>query len=58
MKKEQSIWDVNLIELARDWLRQLIIFFETGLTFIVMAMPVLISAFIIWYLAGFPRLGI
>jgi hypothetical protein len=58
MKKEQSIWDVNLIELARDWLRQFVVLCQTALAFIAMAMPVLISSFIIWYLAGFPRLGL
>lgn len=56
MKREQRFWEVDLIELARDWLSQILIFFETALAFIGMAIPVLIPMLVLWYLAGFPSL--
>lgn len=56
MKKQEHFWEVNLIELSRSWLSQIWVVFLTGLTFIGIALPVLISGFILWYLAGFPPL--
>lgn len=57
MKRQpQHFWNVDLIELSRAWLSQLWTFVLTALTFVGMALPVLISAFVLWYLAGFPKL--
>jgi uncharacterized RDD family membrane protein YckC len=58
MKKQEHFWNVDLRDVARDWLSQIWVFLLTGLSFIIMALPVLIASFIIWYLAGFPRLMI
>lgn len=56
MKQKEHFWNVDLIEIYRSWLSQIWVFFLTGLTFIGIALPVLISGFILWYLAGFPPL--
>lgn len=49
MAKER-FWNVDLIELARDWLSQLYTFFLTGLMFIGLSLPVVLSALVLWYL--------
>lgn len=56
MKRQERFWEVDLLELSREWLSQLWTLLMTALTFVAMALPVLIPAFIMWYLAGFPRL--
>lgn len=56
MKRQEHFWNVDLIELSRDWLAQIGIFLMTAVAFVGMALPVLIPAFIMWYLAGFPRI--
>lgn len=56
MKKQEHSWHVELLEIYRSWISQVWVFFLTGLTFIGIALPVLISGFILWYLAGFPPL--
>ncbi len=56
MKQHQHFWEVDLIELSRDWLSQIGTFLMTAVAFVGMALPVLIPAFIMWYLAGFPSL--
>lgn len=56
MKRQERFWEVDLLELSRLWLSQLWTILMTALTFVAMALPVLIPAFIMWYLAGFPRL--
>lgn len=58
MKRQDHFWNVDLVALSRQWLSQFWTFLLTALTFVAMALPVLIPAFILWYLAGFPRLGI
>lgn len=47
--KKQSIWTVDLIELLRRWLSEMLAFFETALMFLVISLPVVISALILWY---------
>ena len=54
MKRQAHFWEVDLIELTRDWLAQIGTVLLTAVAFIGMALPVLIPAFIMWYLAGFP----
>jgi hypothetical protein len=56
MKQPEHFWNVDLIEVSRDWLSQIWTFLMTALTFFFLAMPVIIAAFIMWYMAGFPRL--
>lgn len=56
MKRQERFWEVDLLELSRLWLSQLWTLLMTALTFVAMALPVLIPSFIMWYLAGFPRL--
>jgi len=52
MKQEQNFWDVDLIELLRVWIDDLGTFFLTLLTFIGLALPVLIPTAILWYLSS------
>ncbi len=56
MKRHAHFWEVDLIELSRDWFSQFLTLLMTAVAFVGMALPVLIPAFIMWYLAGFPRL--
>jgi hypothetical protein len=49
MAKER-FWNVDLIELARDWLSQLYTFILTGLMFIGLSLPVVLSALVLWIL--------
>lgn len=50
-RQEQHFWNVDLRDVARSWLSQIWVFLLTGLTFIGMGLPVIISAMILWYLA-------
>lgn len=52
MKQEQSFWDVDLGELFRIWINDLGTFFLTALTFVGLALPVLIPTLILWYLSS------
>ena len=56
MKRQERFWNVDLLVVTLEWLSQLKTFLITALTFLAMAIPVLIPAFIMWYLAGFPRI--
>lgn len=56
MKRQERFWNVDLLEVGKEWFSQMKTFLMTGLTFIAIALPVLIPAFILWYLAGFPRI--
>ena len=47
--KKQSIWTVDLIDLLKLWLSEMVAFFETALMFLVISLPVVISALILWY---------
>ena len=55
-RREEHFWDVDLRILFKEWLSQLWTFFLTLLTFLGIGLPVLISTFVLWYLAGFPRI--
>jgi hypothetical protein len=57
MKQQERFWNVDLIKASKVWLSQLGTLLMTALTFAAMALPVLIPAFIMWYLAGFPRIS-
>lgn len=57
MKRQEHFWNVDLREVFREWLSQLWTFFLTLLTFIGIGLPVFISIFVLWYLAGFPRIS-
>jgi hypothetical protein len=57
MKRQQHFWNVDLRVVFKEWLSQLGTFFLTALTFLGIGLPVLISIFVLWYLAGFPRLS-
>ena len=56
MKRQQHFWNVDLLELSREWLSQIGTLLMTAVAFVGMALPVLIPTFILWYLAGFPRI--
>lgn len=49
MAKER-FWNVDLIELFRDWLRDISTFLLTGLMFMGLSLPVVLSALVLWYL--------
>ena len=48
--KEQRFWDVDLVELFRIWISDMGTFLLTALTFIGLAIPVIIPTLILWYL--------
>ena len=48
--KKQSIWTVDLIDLLKLWLKDMVVFFETALMFLVLSLPVVISALVLWWL--------
>ena len=52
MKQEQRFWDVDLVELSRIWIADIWIFVLTALTFVGLALPVLIPTLILWYLSS------
>ena len=57
MKPQERFWNVDLRVVFKDWLSQFGTFFMTALAFVGMSLPVLIALFVLWYLAGFPRLS-
>ncbi len=52
MRQEQNFWDVDLVELFRSWVDDLGLFLLTALTFVGLALPVLIPTLILWYLSS------
>jgi len=56
-RRDEQFWNADLLVVFKDWLSQIGTFFLTALTFIGIALPVLIAIFVLWYLAGFPRLS-
>ncbi len=56
MKQKDQFWSIDLLAISREWLSQLQTLVMTVLTFIAVALPMLISGFALWYMAGFPVL--
>lgn len=63
MKQQERFWNIDLIlvfkglfAVMREWFSQMKTFLMMALTFIAIALPVLIPAFIMWYMAGFPSI--
>ncbi len=52
MKQEQHFWDVDLVELLRIWIDDFRTFLLTALTFVGLALPVLIPTLILWFLSS------
>jgi len=50
--KQQRFWNVDLIELIKVWISDMGVFLLTALTFVGMAIPVLIPMLVLWYLAS------
>lgn len=51
MKPEQErFWEVDLGVLLLQWWKDIAIFVATALTFVVLALPVIIPALIMWFL--------
>lgn len=48
--KEQRFWEVDLIELFKVWIADMGVFLLTALTFVGLAIPVIIPTLILWYL--------
>lgn len=48
--KEQRFWDVDLVELFRVWIADMGTFLLTALTFVGLAIPVIIPMLVLWYL--------
>jgi hypothetical protein len=53
---KQRFWNIDVRILFAGWLDQMFAFMLTILTFMALSLPVVIPGFILWYLAGFPRL--
>ena len=50
--KEQRFWDVDLVELFRVWIADMGTFLLTALTFVGLAIPVIIPMLVLWYLSS------
>ncbi|MEO7940535.1 MAG: hypothetical protein ABIR55_18065 [Burkholderiaceae bacterium] len=50
--KKQRFWDVDLGELFKLWIDDMGTFLLTALTFVGLAMPVVIPTLILWYLSS------
>lgn len=48
--QKQRFWDADLIELVKEWGRDMSTFFYTFLMFVGLSMPVVIPALVLWYL--------
>jgi len=48
--EKQRFWQVDLIELFKQWFMEMKVFLMTGLMFMVLSLPVVIPALIMWYL--------
>ena len=48
--KQQQFWDVDLVELFKIWIDDMGTFLLTALTFVGLAIPVIIPTLILWYL--------
>jgi len=48
--KKQRFWNVDLLELFKLWLSDLLTFLMTLLMFLGLSLPVVIPALIMWYL--------
>ena len=49
---KQQFWDVDLGELFKVWIDDMGTFFWTALTFVGLALPVLIPTLILWFLSS------
>lgn len=59
MKKEEHFWNVDLVELFKVWIDDMGTFLLTALTFVGLALPVVIPTLVLWYLfsVGFRAQG-
>ncbi len=48
--KQQHFWDVDLVELFKIWISDMGTFLMTALTFVGLAIPVIVPTLILWYL--------
>lgn len=48
--KKQSFWEVDLIDLLKQWISDISTFLMTLLMFVGLSLPVVISGLILWYL--------
>lgn len=49
---KQRFWNVDLIELLREWGSDMSTFFFTFLMFVGLSLPVVIPALVLWYLSS------
>lgn len=50
LMKRQRFWNVDLIQLFKQWANDMATFFMTALMFVVLSLPVIIPALVMWYL--------
>lgn len=50
MARQQRFWEVDLIELVKSWVEDLGTFFLTAVTFVGLALPVIIPIVVLWWL--------
>lgn len=50
--EKQRFWNVDLIELVKQWGSDMSTFFFTFLMFVGLSMPVVIPALVLWYLSS------
>jgi hypothetical protein len=49
---KQQFWDVDLVALFKVWIDDMATFLWTALTFVGLALPVLIPILILWFLSS------
>lgn len=52
VEMKQRFWDVDLVELFRIWIDDMGTFLLTALTFMALALPVIIPTLILWFLSS------
>ena len=50
--KDQSFWNVDLVELFKIWIDDMGTFLLMALTFVGLALPVIIPTLILWFLSS------
>ena len=52
MAKQQRFWEVDLVELVKRWLEDMGTFLLTAITFVGLALPVIIPIVILWWMVS------
>jgi hypothetical protein len=57
INNQEHFWNIDLVELFKDWFSQISLFLLMAVTFFGIGLPLFIAILVLWYLAGFPSLS-